>query len=1178
MDSERLMEEALNLRAMANDTGASQLERKKYLKEAAEIYKSVGENELAADCFYDMEDYKTAGDIYNNILSMWEKARDCYHRAKCYQLAAEYHKAGAFIECLSACSDGNLFEFGFELLERWEGFDKEKLFLKKCADYYDLFRHKIRVFLRKRKFFIELRLLEMKWYNDKEAAQAAEDGADHYYLINDFKTMMRCVRSFSSKDMMRRFLCKKRCYDQLILLVEQWGNSKKAENIVDEAAKVLAEAARYYLSVNDFVTMMKYVRLFSSEDEMRGFLKEMGCFDERISLKNDANIVVEAARYYFSANDFIRMMKYVRLFPSECEMWKFLHKRGCNDDDILLEKDENIVAARYCFSVNDFVTMMTCVRSFPSKDKMREFLLERRCFDELISLEKEWGNFKKAAKVARMKPDPMLEAELYHMGGLHIESSLTILWHVFLNSQIFKNKPLKQKDELLRKAASYVKGDPDFHQFVCKEVDILSQGTSKEDFIKKGLEFIYFYKKNDMAVNVECVKTINEIKEIEKDVVDLMCSFLTLKNRLNELRLLKEVCGDFVEALKSTNEDDYSLEATLRRLWYVMFGSLWDHGEKAWPLKDFTQKDELLRDVNSYVNHHPDSQESALMRTEVSILSGVEISLPQMSKCLRETRNKTSVRSHFLISRQLLDSHLLLPNEDWTITHLEAELSKDVVCLEGFSYFWIYWKELIWELIKWKFTWRHYDITWHDYECSMNVYDGFISNYFGVRNYYYRYGNNLVLDAEAQWVKETNPILARDGYFNLIHEREFSSAVSQYWCSELLVVAEKVFEKLESLRVYATENNFPVHLQRKILTSLYQLTKSLQKCKIPYSRKQARSIVNKYIRPCVEQFLTKAFHIDWRISHAKEMIFLRGTETCRDMLKEAVNTDRKYRRGSTRWQIGRIAMIFMGSNLTKLNGNTKNRIIHWYSPNWRDLFMRLTNGDSSTSKNWNIAVSLHSVVKETFSAGFGRANVEMSPACFLYFLERILILSFCFRGYVFTTRLSFVEWIGYENWSMVSGVGCVISKDTRDNIFDSLASIVIDMLKLNFQEVLKEWVTKSEEPESSYPTLVLRLIVLLSLICVNSEEHYNQVLLDILGHGHIVSLLTSSFRETLIRGMQEDRLMDAVADACEEIDNPLVIVNFKEEFGLVVPQNAINLNLQDLNSGKEQLVDLLYNE
>lgn len=60
--SERLAE-AYHLRAMADDAHISQFERKKLFKDAAELFHSIGKKELAAECFYEIEDYKTAGNL-----------------------------------------------------------------------------------------------------------------------------------------------------------------------------------------------------------------------------------------------------------------------------------------------------------------------------------------------------------------------------------------------------------------------------------------------------------------------------------------------------------------------------------------------------------------------------------------------------------------------------------------------------------------------------------------------------------------------------------------------------------------------------------------------------------------------------------------------------------------------------------------------------------------------------------------------------------------------------------------------------------------------------------------------------------------------------------------------------------------------------------------------------------
>nr|GFB15773.1 DNA helicase, UvrD/REP type, P-loop containing nucleoside triphosphate hydrolase [Tanacetum cinerariifolium] len=197
------------------------------------------------------------GDIYSSE-SLWMKAGNCYCLAKCYKLAVEaYTKAGAFSECLSACSEGKLFELGFQLIGRWGDFGGAEL----------EFFHK---------------------------------GALYYFSLKDSKSMMKFVRSFQSKDEMRNFLTKKRCFDEHILLEKEWGN-------LEEVAKVTHEGALYYYSVKNFKIMIRYVRSFQTKDEMRNFLYRRRCYNELASLEKEwgnfeeaVKLIQEAALYYFS--------------------------------------------------------------------------------------------------------------------------------------------------------------------------------------------------------------------------------------------------------------------------------------------------------------------------------------------------------------------------------------------------------------------------------------------------------------------------------------------------------------------------------------------------------------------------------------------------------------------------------------------------------------------------------------------------------------------------------------------------------------------------------------------------------------------------------------------------------------------------------------------------------------
>nr|GFB69505.1 DNA helicase, UvrD/REP type, P-loop containing nucleoside triphosphate hydrolase [Tanacetum cinerariifolium] len=401
-------------------------------------------------------------------------------------------------------------------------------------------------------------------------------------------------------------------------------------------------------------------------------------------------------------------------------------------------------------------------------------------------------------------------------------------------------------------------------------------------------EFLHCYKENTLAMGLARVKTKHEIEKIEEGVLQLIFSYFESVDRIEEIQLLLETRGKFVEAANLGNED-HSVEGTFRRLWYIFFGSLWAHGKRALPLKNFKQKDELLNDLNLYVKDHPDSQDSELLLTEISVLSGAKISLPDMCR-----------------------------------------------------------------------------------------------KYNGDKNDSY-----VVLDNKSQWVKMMNPIMVRKGYLYIIHAHEFSSVASRYWCSELLFVSEKVLKKLRFLHACSTDReNFSMHQETKILTSLFEVVKSLQTCKVPYSQKHADLIIDQYFQP---------FHISWKDAHSKEMRYLRGNEAFLKILNEAIKVNTNSQNDLTYGQLGRMAMIFLASKMTGFNDDVETKV-RGSSENWRDLFAKL-NGDELISRNEDLAISLHNVIEEAFSAGFLKVN--MSPACFLFLMERLMILSFCYRGYVF---------------------------------------------------------------------------------------------------------------------------------------------------------------------------------
>lgn len=85
--------EAYYLRATADKAGFSQLERNKFFKDAAKLFSSVNKKELAAECFFEMGDYITAGNI---LLQLYHDVIAIY-RVKAYMLATKLSKSPIMI-------------------------------------------------------------------------------------------------------------------------------------------------------------------------------------------------------------------------------------------------------------------------------------------------------------------------------------------------------------------------------------------------------------------------------------------------------------------------------------------------------------------------------------------------------------------------------------------------------------------------------------------------------------------------------------------------------------------------------------------------------------------------------------------------------------------------------------------------------------------------------------------------------------------------------------------------------------------------------------------------------------------------------------------------------------------------------------------------------------------------
>ncbi|KAK3002991.1 hypothetical protein RJ639_019263 [Escallonia herrerae] len=529
------MAKASGLRAAAARMHAPNSDTwRKYLKEAAKIFYSINIFEASAQCYFEINEYKMAGNIYQQKFGepKLEKAGECFSLAKCHELAAEaYARARSYSKCLSACIDGKLFEMGLLYIRSW----KE----------------------------------QTTFHADKlmEAHRSIEDflqtGALHYYELKDKRTMMEFVKSFHSGDTMRNFLRKLDCLDELLSLEIESGNFLAAADIAKlkkdpvleadfvEKAGLFREASmlilwhvftnilhpktgkgkpsNQFMQKKGLLTKAKSIAknhsdLFHefvsteanilSKGKTAGELLEMElefivhwksrapsdlCRIIKTSYelnKIEQYLLKKCACHYYDLKDKRTMMNYVKKFESVTLIREFLKGSNCLDELMVHEEELGnfLEAAEIAHDLKDKRTMMNYVKKFESVTLIREFLKGLNCVEELMVHEEELGNFLEAAEIAEQKRDIPRKADLLEKAGHFKDASLSILWYVLPRSlwaPKSKGWPLKQfhpKDKLLTKVISCAKNLPDpFCSFFCMEATVLSNKESSLSEMRKYL-------------------------------------------------------------------------------------------------------------------------------------------------------------------------------------------------------------------------------------------------------------------------------------------------------------------------------------------------------------------------------------------------------------------------------------------------------------------------------------------------------------------------------------------------------------------------------------------------------------------------------------------------------------------------------------------------------------------
>ncbi|XP_052204547.1 uncharacterized protein LOC127809633 [Diospyros lotus] len=742
---------------------------------------------------------------------------------------------------------------------------------------------------------------------------------------------------------------------------------------------------------------------------------------------------------------------------------------------------------------------------------------------------------------------------------------------------------------------------------------------TKGKLFDMGLQYIHYWKQLAARDNV-MVKIGKEIDIIEQrflvssalhyyEVKDNRCmmkfvmafnslnakrNFLKSLNCLDELLAVEEESGNFLEAAEIAKlKGDLLLEADLLgkaahfkeasmlMLWYSFSNSLWASRGRGWPLKDFARKEEIVSKAKSFAGKTESDIFYEFVCTEVNILSTEETGLLQLNQYLDASRHNKSLRGEFLSIRKILDHHLHSEiskyawedelADDHLIKHSGERISHNLVSAGTLMYFWNLWKDKV------EHIFEYLGCLETDHVSKHINYGDFILNYFGLRRQLKNMNTNyLFLIPDADWVREIDDrYLWRSGKLVFADARQFVSAAKSHWSSELLAVGMKVLETLELLHNLAIKNN-SVYGQSLLLLYIFEVTKFLLGSKYLDRKYHDTLSLNTSLELSMGYF-HNVFSLEWQKLLTKNMTSLRGTELSRNLLEEVIIKNIPSKGELTYGQIGTIVMIWLGSGkptdelckkiAEKVEGNLPCKWIKYI----RDLsgFTASKISEEPAKDHFlqnptEVAsvLNFYEALDDTYRPNW-RQSDYVSPSCFLYLVDRLLVLTFRSTGLLFITKSSLVEWLICEQPNANQTPNAVPDIQILSGVFEFLAGIIKEIL-YNKQDTA-EWIRKSGiNFDVYYPLMVLKLVITLCLLAVNSGRYFN-ILYEMLKKGYITNCLPREFSDVLRRRYHNSRMhvnANVLAQALVKIGDPLVIVSWRENCPNIAIPAAIFVDMR----------------
>ncbi|KAL9678229.1 hypothetical protein QQ045_016069 [Rhodiola kirilowii] len=710
--------------------------------------------------------------------------------------------------------------------------------------------------------------------------------------------------------------------------------------------------------------------------------------------------------------------------------------------------------------------------------------------------------------------------------------------------------------------------------------------TTNTKFFDMGLQYIQYW--NQLADKDESVKRSRDIEKMEhkfledcaihyhglKEIqammkfvkafqsTELMRKFLRSRSCIDELLSLERELGNFLEAAEIAKQRGNPLleadllgkagkykEASAQILWCVLARSFSSSESTGWPLKHFRQKEELLTKAEGFAKNDSHSFWVAIA-TEVGVLSDKRCSLLEIHQSFEASVQHRSFRVEILSARKILDALLQFDIskfvwEDKLVADL-AKHSKDKILkhqtsTETLVYFWNFWNDKVLKI----------------FQCLKNLEgkkenddykdcEEFCLNVMGVRRRFADKNTDYTLiSPDMHWLKgvDQNCMKKIDDLVSI----DFHSliyAARSYWSMELLFVGKSLLDVFELLYKHSIRDFMSLFCSSTLLIHIFEVAQFLFGCQFLQDRSSDINMLHKYLQLASDDLSIYTYPLDWRRSVAENMVTLRETERCQNVLEKIIIM--KLACGPTsHGLIGRIVTILIGS--AGFTDNLYEKVIEKFdeNPAWQvfvDMLRRLPRVGVERDRHSGGMPVIHyfkTALADTYNVNWVMEHEYMSPDCFVYLMERLVILASCSAGICFTTRSSFVEWFISKEQMLRPAASSELYMRTLEYVKYLVEQILVDESNMTL------WIIRSKlSAKECYPLLVLRLVVLLCVICLNTVKHYD-ALSRLLGQGHIAAVLPRGFMDVLRKCKRSDFLgnFNLIAEAFALIENPLVIVS-----------------------------------